>query len=727
MSSQSATVENGACAGAQTRRRRTVQIILAVLLLANVLLITSVALCHPYSRHDIHWSDSVLERLAGQHQVFLESLLLLAPVWLVGSLIARRAPRTGLVAGVTLIALVPILYALEAVAWLTMGLHFFSEKTYQLITSFLPWISVYTQQTNFGPILLALAGFVGLQVMLVFVGRSVARRLQKRAEEDNQDMNRRLPAAKIGVAAALLILPLGWRLRDPGQIFELILKTPDRHPLAATGLFVRDSSGDPEFVGPQETRVATHLVTLEPAVAKFEQDYENVRLVNEPVRRPDVLIILAESLRHDALQPKAAPNLTDFASRSLTSSLHFSAGNASELGFFGLLYGLDPIFFSHSMRRRPAALPKVLREAGYFTAFHGHGDLDLNFIANFVHEDTFDDFSSRNGIPFYERDEEIVAAAQALFERKGQWEKLKDQPVFAMLGLFTTHNEYHYRPQDEVFRPSPRDGLPTPPWTPATRQSVLNRYFNSVHCLDRMIAPLLTDDKVIIVLGDHGESFGDDQRMLHGTALSFTQMRTPLIFHVPGESPRSLPGPTSHEDVLPTLLDTLGMQISSPDLLTGRSLLAEPDPDEEIFSLKATVTGEHALLDYRKPELTPIFRFQLDLWQPAFRLLDANDEHQQPVEWTTQEGLAFEFDLREWLDRRLRVDSGPISQEPLAVLISILESGTERQIEMALGVLHIMGPDAQPAMTAISRHLTSENREIRSRTQALLRNLVSGG
>jgi hypothetical protein len=759
----------------------TVRTILKVHLLVNVLLVTTVSLLHPYSRHDIHWSQSVLSKIAAQHQVFLEALLLAGPAWLVGALIARRAPRTGVVVGVLLLATVPVVYGLEVLSWLTLGTHFFSATTFEMIASFLPWVSVYTTQTDFLPMITAVAAFLAVQAASVFAGCWLARRRLKNAEptapaaggKPASDAGsplknvavRRKPsgldasshakpgglrrsatcdwlfqwaasaygsrrrAFKFGAAVVLVLLPLGWRLRHPQEILASILKAPDRHPIAATGWFVRGSSLDLEFLEPQQIRVATHLIKYEPALKRFDEEYRRLKITAPPMRQPDVLVILAESLRHNALNEKSAPNLTKFAARSLTSRLHFSAGNASEFGFFGMYYGLDPLFAPHAMRNLQSAMPQLMSQAGYFTAFLGFGELDMHLIDKFVHEDAFDHFSSRSLEPFYRRDEEVVAETQALLARKGQWAHLKDRPIFATLFLFTTHSEHHYTPEDEVFLPSPRDGLPTPPWSPATRKSALNRYHNSVHCLDRILAPLLTDDRVIVFVGDHGESFGEDERMFHGTALSFTQTRTPLILHVPGEAAKTLAGPTSHEDILPTLLDVLGTELNTPDILTGRSLLAEPDRNDEVFSLRATITGEHALLDFRQgqpgTERRPIFRFKIDPWKPRFRLRDANDSRQQPLTFSAAQAGQFESVLRDWLDRRLRIDSGPISDEPLPLLIGFLETGSETEVLRALAVLNELGPAAKPALSAISKHLTSEHPKIRRQTQALLRILAT--
>jgi len=116
-------------------RRHAARTILSVNLLVLVILTTAVALCRPCSRHHSHWSQSLLSRIETQHQVCPESLLLATLAWLAGVVIAGRAPRTGVVTGVLLIATVSIPSVLEIVSWLTLRAYFLSATTLALVTA----------------------------------------------------------------------------------------------------------------------------------------------------------------------------------------------------------------------------------------------------------------------------------------------------------------------------------------------------------------------------------------------------------------------------------------------------------------------------------------------------------------------------------------------------------------------------------------------------------------
>jgi len=79
----------------------------------------------------------------------------------------------------------------------------------------------------------------------------------------------------------------------------------------------------------------------------------------------------------------------------------------------------------------------------------------------------------------------------------------------------------------------------------------------------------------VILTGDHGESLFDDGTLAHASRLSEIQTRVPFVLVGPGvPRGRVVDRPTTHLDVLPTLLRLLGVPSSSG--FSGRDLLAEP-------------------------------------------------------------------------------------------------------------------------------------------------------
>lgn len=95
--------------------------------------------------------------------------------------------------------------------------------------------------------------------------------------------------------------------------------------------------------------------------------------------------------------------------------------------------------------------------------------------------------------------------------------------------------------------------------------------------LEPLVGPLLTrgrDGRTFLILtGDHGESRGEHGEKTHGIFAYEATLHLPLILHWPRLlRPARVAEPVWHVDLLPTVVDALGLGI--PEGLPGRSLLA---------------------------------------------------------------------------------------------------------------------------------------------------------
>lgn len=92
--------------------------------------------------------------------------------------------------------------------------------------------------------------------------------------------------------------------------------------------------------------------------------------------------------------------------------------------------------------------------------------------------------------------------------------------------------------------------------------------------LVRRLASLGIDRSTVVILtADHGQSFAEHDAWLNGTSLFNAETRVPLLVTYPGRLPdgRLVSAPASTLDVLPTLMDVLGLP--APVSLEGRSLV----------------------------------------------------------------------------------------------------------------------------------------------------------
>jgi arylsulfatase A-like enzyme len=131
------------------------------------------------------------------------------------------------------------------------------------------------------------------------------------------------------------------------------------------------------------------------------------------------------------------------------------------------------------------------------------------------------------------------------------------------------------------------------------------RYFDTV--LESLWRRLVRGDDgrgtIVVLASDHGEDFLEHEHLMHCRSLYETSIRVPLVMWLPGVGGRRIEAPVENLDVVPTLLDYLGID-ATPYGLEGRSLRPEiegrGDPGSTTVavqsSFRAIVSGRHKLI-----------------------------------------------------------------------------------------------------------------------------------
>ena len=154
--------------------------------------------------------------------------------------------------------------------------------------------------------------------------------------------------------------------------------------------------------------------------------------------------------------------------------------------------------------------------------------------------------------------EETVARAKAW------WSEHEGERRFLWVHLFTPHFPYD----------------PVEPFASRHRD---RPYFGDVAMADAQIEPLLgpfldgrEPSALVILTSDHGEALGEHGEQTHGTFVYDSTLRVPLVVWAPDLLRAGVDeSPAWHVDLLPTVLDVLGLDPGGP--LPGRSLLAPPE------------------------------------------------------------------------------------------------------------------------------------------------------
>lgn len=124
----------------------------------------------------------------------------------------------------------------------------------------------------------------------------------------------------------------------------------------------------------------------------------------------NVLILAIDSLRADVVDATTMPNLTKLQQRAMFFQDHYSAGNATRAGVFGLFYGLPPFYWQSTLSTNvPSSLVSGFQQAGYeISAFTTATLLRPEFYATVFSSVRPLRMSSDKGATVAERDQDSV-------------------------------------------------------------------------------------------------------------------------------------------------------------------------------------------------------------------------------------------------------------------------------------------------------------------------------
>ncbi len=393
-----------------------------------------------------------------------------------------------------------------------------------------------------------------------------------------------------GMVATHLLLNSPWRYRGRVLVqgigafvlFSLAL-LPGVGPAGVSKSFARDA-----FVHVMMTAVATEqneelggIVTGLPAERLPLE--ASLHPTNATTRRNVVLIFL-ESTRADATTPynKALPT-TPFLDALAHSSLlvenayaiiphTHNALTAINCGIYPPLDASRTSLLALPGTLPPICLPHLLQAQGYHTAYFMSQVKTFENSEQILHNLGYHDFFSLEAMDttgfeptnYFGREDEIM------LEPSRTWlEAHRDAPFLAAYLTSAPHHDY--------LAPATRHGQ-----VAFSDNDVVNRYLNAVRNQDLFLKQLFDqyrqlgvyDDTVFIILGDHGQGFGEHGRNGHDNAIYEEGLHIPLLIHDPDRFKQGarLKDPVHQLDILPTVADLLEYQIEGEGY-SGSSLL----------------------------------------------------------------------------------------------------------------------------------------------------------
>ena len=334
---------------------------------------------------------------------------------------------------------------------------------------------------------------------------------------------------------------------------------------------------------------------LQPIGPEFKNQMKPIKILPPKNYQPwNVVLFVMESVgtrymfdtKHG--NPMPMPFLHTLAKESWHLKKHFTSSNISTKAIFSLLSGLYDFFHQETFGiRADARVPSIHNYLGehydrflvtpspiqwYFpTAFmNNSGITEMHHFANLNLKKREEVHSLGRYIG---RDE--VQTVDYFIQRVSK----AKEPFLGIYLSFTAHLPYFdYGPDYRVRNEDDR---------------LITRYYNNLNLLDQMLRRIhshlkkegLLERTIFVIVGDHGQAFGQhhsDNYMHHRYSYN-ENLETPAIIYQPALfKPRTFEVPTSHVDILPTLLNALRIPYP-PAYLDGESLFHHPLRRKYIF------------------------------------------------------------------------------------------------------------------------------------------------
>lgn len=351
----------------------------------------------------------------------------------------------------------------------------------------------------------------------------------------------------------------------------------------------------------------------------------------------NVVIVAIDSLRSDVVTPEIMPNLTKLAKDGIFFQDHYSSGNATRSGIFGLFYGLPPSYWQAALSSSTS--PALMN--GFIDAVY---DIGVFSTATLKRPEFYSTVFSRvrplrmgsegsGGV--IDRDIESIKDFENWLADRGV-----SQKFMSFIFLDSVHAvavpksgklpyEKYWEDLNRLELGPDFDSVP-----------YFNRYKNSAYGADILIGKIvdilrdkgLLANTVVIVTSDHGDEFNDSRLNYwgHNGNFSQAQIKIPLVIYWPGMAPQVVKHRTTAYDVSATLLKrVLAAQNPFEDFGVGQDLF--DSKGREVFfvgsySEDAIVAGDevllikmsgamegHSLKDWKEIDAAPLKK-----WVPAY-------------------------------------------------------------------------------------------------------------
>ena len=306
----------------------------------------------------------------------------------------------------------------------------------------------------------------------------------------------------------------------------------------------------------------------------------------------NVVMVFLESTRAQSTTPynkelDTTPFLDELSEESLMAERARAVVPHTSKALLATTCGVPPPLDTQKTESEPGiiparCLPELLGEQGYNSAFFQSATKTFERRPQLLENFGYEFFRAIEGMDktgyqpvnyFGYEDEIMLPSSRAWLEENGD-----DGPFVTSYLTVTPHHQYVVpdRYGTKKYSSDPE----------------LNRYLNTVRYQDFFLEKLikqykdlgLYEDTVFVILGDHGEGFGEHGLKQHDNTIYEEGLHVPLLVHDPkNPEPQRVEENVSELDVLPTVTDVLGYEIEGGEY-PGSSMLSLPEDRTQMAS-----------------------------------------------------------------------------------------------------------------------------------------------
>jgi membrane-anchored protein YejM (alkaline phosphatase superfamily) len=312
---------------------------------------------------------------------------------------------------------------------------------------------------------------------------------------------------------------------------------------------------------------------------------------------PNLLFVMIDAWRYDALTAAKTPHIHSFIQQHqhVSFNQHYSAGNATRTGMFGLFYSLYPHYWQSVLAtQKQPVLISHLQKLGYEFGIFASSQLEYPEFSRTIFTGIPGLRIRTAGDSTVQRDAKATAEWLAWFQDRDV-----NQPYLSLLFYDAAHayeapKAYASVADDFNMVRARSMGDPLP---------IMHRYLAGVRYIDDLLAPVFAaldasgamENTLVIVTSDHGEEINDFGNNMwgHGSRFSQPQLHVPLVLVGAGTAQlKDKHQPelrTSHLDLVPTLMRHY-FQVQNPvqDYSQGLDMLGS-----QIAKRRALVVGRY--------------------------------------------------------------------------------------------------------------------------------------